>query len=149
MEGNAVRQVREVMRPEIHTAGPDELVRQAAQKMRVLNIGFLPICRDGRVVGVLTDRDITLRVTAEGREASRLEIERVMTPWTVCARGDQDIHEAAELLKRHQLRRLPVVDRGGLLIGTLSIGMLVKADLEPLAGDVLQSVVERRPSPRP
>jgi CBS domain-containing protein len=139
-----VKRVRDVLSLEVHPAYPQDSIEEAASRMRAWDVGFLPVCQDRIVVGILTDRDITLRVTAEGRDPALVEVREIMSREPVCVCEDQDVREAAALMRDRRFRRLPVLNRAGQLVGLISISMLAKSDLERLAGDVLHDVVGRK-----
>jgi CBS domain-containing protein len=133
--------VRDVMTSDIRVIDGSATVQEAAEMMRKLDVGFLPVSDQRRMVGVITDRDIAVRATAEGWDPARVAVERVMTRDLVCCREDDSLAAAAELMERHQIRRLPVINREEELTGMLSLGDLVtRSGDRPLAGDVLENV---------
>src|SRR5262245_2321638 len=115
-------QVFEAMTPEVTTVRPDTTLTEAARLMRENEIGPLPVCDGDRLLGMLTDRDITIRATAEGLDPDSTQVEQVMTPEVVCCFEGDDVRKAAEIMQREQLRRLLVVDGDGRLAGIVSIG---------------------------
>jgi CBS domain-containing protein len=137
-------QVKELMTPEVECARPNDTLQDAAEKMRDLNIGPLPVCGDDdRLVGMLTDRDITVRAVAEGLDPWTCRVRDVMTPSIVSCIEDQDVAEAAQLMKDNQIRRLVVLDRNKHLVGIVSLGDLaVEGGDEQLAGNALEAVSE-------
>jgi CBS domain-containing protein len=142
-----MKRVRDLMTPDVEVLEPDDTVEEAAKKMRAFDVGSFPVCDDLRVVGVLTDRDVALRVTAEGRDPSATLVRDVMSRDVVCATEDQDLRDVAELMRHRRLRRLPIVDRRGRLVGLISVGRLAKVREERTAGLILKGVV--RPDPKP
>ena len=112
--------------------------------MRDLDIGLLPVCGDNdRLVGMLTDRDITIRAVAEGQDCRISLVRDAMTPNLVYCFEDEDITEAAELMKENQIRRLVVLDNDKRLVGIVSLGDLaVDAGDEELVGSALAGVSE-------
>lgn len=140
-----MKRVREVMSLDVHPVHPDDTVAEVAAKMRAWDVGFMPVCQDDVVVGVVTDRDITLRVAAVGRDPGSMEVREIMTWGAVCVAEDRDLREIAVLLRTRRIRRLPVVDREGALVGLVSLSMLAKAEHQKLAGEVLREVVRRDP----
>ena len=117
-------------------------LQRAAEIMRRCNIGFLPICDDGRPVGVLTDRDITVRATADGSDPSSVRVGDVMTKDIQTCFQDQEIHEVANQMQSSQVRRILVVDRQGKLVGVVSLGDLSVSGDEVLSGKTLNRVSE-------
>jgi CBS domain-containing protein len=121
----------EAMTEEVQTIGLREPVWQAAQRMRDLDIGFLPVCQaDGTPVGTLTDRDIVLRVIAEGRPASTA-VEWVMTTELVCCAPEHDVAEAERLMRVHQVSRVIVIGEDGKVAGVISLADVARAEAEP------------------
>lgn len=139
-----IKKVRDVMTPDVESLEPSDSVEEAARKMRIFDVGLFPVCEGGRVVGVLTDRDITLRVIAEGRDPAATRVADVMTREVACVGDEADLWEAARILCERRVRRLPVLDRRGRLAGLISIGRLAKVKEEKLAGHVLKAVVGSR-----
>src|SRR5205809_5129978 len=109
-------QVREVMTHHVEVVRPDTTLQEAAQKMRNLDVGPLPVCDGERLVGMLTDRDITVRATAEGRDPTTTQAREVMTPEVFYCFEDQDVSEAARIMQEHQIRRILVVSREKRLV---------------------------------
>ncbi|HVS11790.1 MAG TPA: CBS domain-containing protein [Planctomycetota bacterium] len=114
-------------------------LREAAEKMRELDVGFLPVVDDGRCVGVVTDRDITVRVTAEGRDPGRARVEEAMTPSFISCRPGDDLARAEELMQRNQVRRLLVMGEREDLVGVVSLGDVALKD-SSAGGEVLKDV---------
>lgn len=136
-------QLKEIMTQGVQVIAPEATVKEAAEKMKQLNIGPLPVCDGERLVGMLTDRDITTRVVAEGRDPTTMKIREMMTPDIVYCFEDQDVHEAARLMEQHQIRRLPIVNHNKWLVGIVSLGDLaVGTGDQKLAGEVLEQVSE-------
>jgi CBS domain-containing protein len=137
-------QVNEVMTPAVECVRPNDSIAAAAQKMKELDVGALPICGDDdRLVGMITDRDITVRATAGCCDPLGTCIRDVMTPGIIYVFEDQDVAEAAQLMKENQVRRLPVLNRDKRLVGIVSLGDLaVDTGDEELAGATLEAVSE-------
>ena len=136
--------VKEVMTQGVECARPNDSISAAAQKMKNLDVGALPICGDAdRVVGMITDRDITVRATAGSCDPLSTYVRDVITPGIVYVFDDQDVTEAAQLMKENQIRRLPVLARDKRLIGIVSLGDLaVDSRDDELAGATLEAVSE-------
>ena len=134
--------VRDVMTRGAECVRPANSLVEAAQKMKNLDVGPLPVCGDNdRLVGMLTDRDITVRAVAEACDPRTTTVKDVMTPDVVYCFEDQDVQEAARLMKEHQIRRLVVLDRDKRLVGIVSLGDLaVETGDEKLAGRTLEHV---------
>jgi len=145
-EGDTMKLKRSIKIRDIETQHPEVInpeagFMEAAQKMKKLNVGALPVCEGDRLIGLLTDRDITIRATAEGRDPRHTTVRDIMTPDVVCCYEDQDVGECAELMERKQIRRLPVMDREEHLVGVVSLGdVAVRTHNERLAGEILNRV---------
>jgi ribose-phosphate pyrophosphokinase len=125
--------VRDLMTRDVETTTPDTTVQSAAALMRAVGVGFLPVLEGQRLVGVLTDRDIVVRATAEGTDASKLRVADIMTPQVRYCFDDQSADEAEELMDDREVGRLVVVDHKKRMVGVLSIDDLAGAVHEPLA----------------
>ena len=136
--------VNEVMTKGAECTRPDATLQEAAGRMKSLNVGVLPVCGDNdRLVGMLTDRDVTVRSTAAGADPEAARVRDVMTPDVVYCFDDQDVAEAARLMKEKQIRRLVVLNRDKRLVGIVSLGDLaVDTGDEELAGATLEAISE-------
>ncbi len=135
--------LKEVMTKEVEVIHPDDSLKQAAQKMRLRDIGFLPVCDGDRLIGAVTDRDITLRSTAEGTDPNTSIGRDLMTSPIIYCFDDQDVEEAAKLMEEHQVRRLAVVSRDNKrLVGVVSLGDIATNGTKETSAEVLQSVSE-------
>ncbi|WP_328441876.1 CBS domain-containing protein [Streptomyces sp. NBC_00444] len=122
-------QIRDVMSPGAAAVEPMTTVARAARLMREQNIGDVLVAYDCDLFGVLTDRDIVVRTLAEGRDPDTTTVGSVCTrPPVVTLTPDDTTDRAAELMRRHAVRRLPVVERGGCPVGVVSLGDLATAD---------------------
>jgi CBS domain-containing protein len=117
-------QIREVMTHAPAIVHSNAAVRDAAAKMRELDVGSLPVCDGERLEGVITDRDIAIRLVAEGLDASNTKVSDIMTPGATYCFEDQSVDEAATVMEAHQIRRLPILNREKRLVGVLSLGDL-------------------------
>jgi len=135
--------IGDLMTREVETIDPSATLEEAASKMKALDVGMLPVCNGDRLVGAITDRDITVRATANGYVPGMTEVREVMTPDAVyCEIGD-DVRRAAGLMEAHQIRRLPVLDGDRKLVGVVSLGDLaVRTGDDTLSGEVLEGVSE-------
>ena len=136
--------LREVMTHPVIRIHPDETVAVAARTLTHYNIGILPVCGgDGRLCGLVTDRDLVTRCLAAGRSPANTTVRDVMTAQVISARPDLDTSMAASLMGREQVRRLPVVENGRLC-GMVSLGDLaVKEESSLDAGDALSGISSR------
>ena len=119
--------VRDAMASTVTTVTTDDRIQDAAKAMRSEDAGFLPVVEGGRLVGTLTDRDIVVRCIAEVDDPRECTVGQVMSTDVHTVGPDDDLEEAARIMSDAQVRRLPVVEDGGGLVGVLSHGNLVQA----------------------
>jgi CBS domain-containing protein len=117
--------IREIMSTDLACAKPETTVREVADMMRREDCGSIPITRDGNLMGIITDRDITVRVVAKGRDPRAVHVEDVMTPDVATVSPDQDTDDALRRMSSAQVRRLPVVE-GHRLVGLVAMGKLAQ-----------------------
>jgi len=136
--------VSEVMSRNVECVRPDDTLQQAARKMRDLDVGPMPVCGDAdRLVGMLTDRDVTVRAVAEGWDPRSKRVSDAMSEGIVYCYEDQEVEEAARLMRDNQIRRLVVLNRDKRMTGIVSLGDLaVKPGAEAAAGKTLEQVSE-------
>ena len=133
--------IRDVMTPNPRTVSPNDTVQTAAKIMQDEDTGAVPVVDAGHVLAVVTDRDIVVRVVAEGGSLSS-RVGDIASKTVVCVTPETSTREASELMSEHQIRRLPVVENDQL-IGIVSIGDLaVKDGKDSRWGDTLQSISE-------
>ncbi|MBE6917668.1 MAG: CBS domain-containing protein [Ruminococcaceae bacterium] len=120
--------LKEIMTPSVVRIHPEETVDVAARMLTHYNIGALPVCDDqGRLVGMITDRDVVIRCVASGHLPEKTHVRDIMTGRVVCGSPEMDTGVAAHLMGREQVRRLPVVEQGRLC-GMVSVGDLACID---------------------
>jgi CBS domain-containing protein len=135
--------IAEIMTQDPEVITSEFFLKDAALKMRELDVGMLPIAKDDRLVGMLTNRDITIRATAEGRDPKRTKVQDVMTPEVVYCFEDQDVSEAAKLMQEKQIRRLPILNREKRLIGIVSLGdVAVHSGEKSVVAETIKEVSE-------
>jgi CBS domain-containing protein len=135
------RRLRDVMTRDVKTVPPTAAVDEAARLMKSLDVGAIPVCTGQRLEGIVTDRDIVLRVVAEKRDPTTTTVRDAMTPRTVYGYEDQDVEDAAKVMQQEQIRRLPVVNREKQLVGIVALGDLaVKAGTYQIGGETLEQV---------
>jgi CBS domain-containing protein len=115
--------VAEVMTRDVRTMAPGDSVVAAARCMDELNVGVIPVVENGRLVGIVTDRDIVVRgVAAQEGELANMRLADVMSAHVRCAREEDDVDQVLGEMAEAQIRRLPVVDGGQQLVGIVSLG---------------------------
>jgi CBS domain-containing protein len=141
--GRKTMKINEVMTRRVEVVHPDATIEEAAEKMKSLDVGALPVCDGDRLQGMITDRDITVRATAEGYVPGFTKVRTVMTEDVQWCFDDEDVQAAAEIMQRAQIRRLPIVNREKRLVGIVSLGdVAVRTDDEQLSGEILEDVSE-------
>lgn len=113
-------QIREIMTRNVETASPLMSLQEAARKMEKRDIGFLPVVSEGSLVGVITDRDITVRAVSRGLDSKQSLVEKVMTRDAVVLPENSDLEDAADLMEEHDIRRLVVTDENEQPVGVIS-----------------------------
>lgn len=116
---------------------PEDTVEHAAALMKEENVGPIPVVEDRenkKLVGIVTDRDLAVKVVAEGRDSKRTPVDEVMTRSLVTCRQDDDIQNAIRLMTEHQVRRIPVADDHSRLVG-----IIAQADIATKVGDTQQT----------
>ncbi len=131
-------QIKEIMRkrPYIVTCSPNEFVTEAAKKMNEYNVGCVLVTEDGSLRGILTDRDITLSVVAQGKNPNEVHLYEIMKTDVVTGRPEWDLFEATRLMAEKKIHRLPI-EANGRLEGFISL-----ADLAPIVRGELDSFLE-------
>jgi CBS domain-containing protein len=119
--------VRDVMTKNVQLTSPDDTIRVVAQKMRDGDFGSLPVGKDDRIVGVITDRDIAVRLAAEGKDPNTTKVRDVMTERAFYCYEDQTVDDVAKNMAENQVRRFPVLNRQKRLVGILSLGDIATA----------------------
>ena len=131
--------VQEAMTPNPTAITPDTTLQEAAGLMKTEDVGALPIVEDGRLKGVVTDRDIAIRAVAEG-VAADTAVRDIASTDVVSIDPQQSLEEAARLMAQHQIRRLPVVEEDGVLAGMLAQADVAQAGHDTLTGEVVQRI---------
>jgi CBS domain-containing protein len=132
-------QVEDVMNHEAEVIRPSSSIRDAARTMRAKDIGALPVSENGRLVGMVTDRDIAVRAVAENRPAGGTVVRQVMSGDVYCCFEDDDLERAAQLMAEHQVRRLPVLNHDDRLVGMITLADLGRSSTEA-GGKALEGI---------
>jgi CBS domain-containing protein len=135
------KNIRDAMTEDPRSIGASESVVEAARLMRDEHIGSLPVTEGGRLVGMITDRDLTTRVVAEAAGPETTSVGDVYSRDLISVEPNNDLEEALQLMARHQVRRLPVVENGRL------VGMVAQADIalkenEKRTGELVEAISE-------
>ncbi len=139
----------DLMKTEVQTVGPNDTAQWASEKMTWADVGFLPVCdADRRVIGVITDRDIVVRVVAKGISPENARVGDCMTGEVVMCGPTDDLAEAERLMAQHQISRIVVADGRGTLMGVISLSDLAERGSVRRAARTLRAVAARE-APRP
>jgi len=132
--------IQDVMTADVSFVGPDTPILEIARKMRDGDIGSTPVVEDERLVGMVTDRDIVVRVIAEGGDVRTKTARDAMSPGVLYCFADQTVESVLESMGDQQIRRLPVIDRDKRLVGVVSLGDLALSGPRKAAGEALQEI---------
>jgi CBS domain-containing protein len=132
--------IREVMTSKPCSIDADKPVAYAAKMMRDEGVGLAPIVEGDKLVGTLTDRDIAIRVVAEGRDPGSTKVRDVASKQVVTVDPQQDLDEALRLMAQHQVRRLPVVEEDGRLVGVLAQADVAREGKAKTTGKVVEEI---------
>jgi CBS domain-containing protein len=133
------RSVKDLMTSDLTTVAPETSVSEAAERMAREDVGPLPVVEDDRLVGIVTDRDLVVRVLAEGRDPRSTTVREVASEDPVTVSADDDLVTTLELLAKHQVRRVPVVD-GDRLVGIVAQADVAREVSSPWVGDVVEDI---------
>ncbi|SOC37201.1 CBS domain-containing protein [Ureibacillus acetophenoni] len=138
-----MKKVSEIMTKNVQFCTPHESLVTAAKIMRDVDCGSVPVCDSNRVIGMITDRDIVIKCIATGNNVNEVHCHDVMTHDVVTCSPDTDVHECARLMAQHQIRRIPVVNEKGELMGICAIGDLAQENIYiNEAGEALSDISE-------
>jgi CBS domain-containing protein len=132
--------VQEMMHKGAEYVAPNATLQVIAKKMRDYDIGSIPVCEDGKIVGMVTDRDIAVRALANGRDVSKLEAKDVMSKDVVFCRDNEEAEDAIRIMEDNRIRRLPVLNDAKRLVGMVSLGDISHALSQELTGEVTRAV---------
>ena len=139
--------INEIMTCDVEVVRPESTVQEAAQKLKEFEIGSVPVCDGESLVGMITDRDIAIRLAAEGKDPATVPVKRIMTPEVVWCFEDQTVEEAGRMMKENHVRRLPVISHDRRLVGILTLGDLaVRTNSLQAVGETLQEISEAAPA---
>jgi CBS domain-containing protein len=141
--------IGEVMTRNVEVISPNAGLREAADKMKTLDVGLIPVCDGDKLRGTLTDRDITVRGVAEGYDPAETKVADIMSTDLAYCFEDDEIEAALNLMEKRQIRRLPILSREKRVVGIVSLGDLAvhtgqKARLGETLEEVSQPATPRR-----
>ena len=129
-----MQQLKELMSRDVKVISPDMTIGEAATKMRDGDFGMMPVGENDRMIGTISDRDIAIRAVADGKGAGT-KVRDVMSPGIAWAYEDDSVEQAVAVMSKHQVRRLPVVNRDKRLVGIVALGdfAVEKSEIRPAA----------------
>ena len=134
--------IRDIMTKQVTTLNPNDTVEHAAELMKEYNVGSIPVCNEDKIIGIVTDRDITIRSVAEGENTERQNVRSIMSSNPIVGNPEMDVHDAAKLMADRQVRRLPIVENNHI-VGIVALGDLaVEPKLTDNAGIALERISE-------
>lgn len=139
-------QAKDLMSPNVECISPDTLITDASHRMKAMDVGFLPVCENDRLIGTLTDRDIVLRLVAEGKDVAGAKARDIMTPEVFWCYDDMSADDVCEYAAEKEIRRVLVLDRQKRLAGVISIGDMAKIGEPRKAGEAIKEIAEAPPS---
>jgi CBS domain-containing protein len=132
--------IREVMTANPSTIETDGFVVEAAKIMKAEDAGVIPVTENGRLIGMVTDRDIAIRVVAEGKDPQSTSVREVASTDLVTIDPEQDLDEGLRLMAQHKVRRLPVVEEDGRLVGVVAQADVARGGDDTKTGQVVQEI---------
>jgi CBS domain-containing protein len=138
--GRMAKSVQEAMTSNPKTVSSDQTVVDAARIMKQEDAGIIPIVDGEKLIGVITDRDITITVVAEGKDPQSTKVNEVASRDLVTIDPQQDLDEALRLMASHQVRRLPVVEEDGKLVGILAQADVARTTDDAKTGEVVEEI---------
>jgi len=143
MKGDLFMELRDIMTRNVEVVNGNASLKEAATKMKKLDVGLIPVCDGDRLKGLLTDRDITIRATADGRDPSKTKVNEVMSTDIAYCLEDQAVDEAVILMEARQIRRLPILNQDKQLVGIVSLAdIAVHVGDRDLTGETLEEISE-------
>ncbi|WNG62355.1 CBS domain-containing protein [Archangium gephyra] len=136
------KSIREVMSSDVEVINPNDSLRDAAEKMRSLNVGPLPVCDGQRILGMITDRDIVVRAIALGRDPNTTQVADAMSSGIEYCFDDDNVDDVLRKMKTKQIRRMIVVDRNKKLVGIVALGDITGEVSEQKVAETLEGISE-------
>jgi len=133
--------VREIMTTGVECLSPDAAIKELANQMKTLDVGFIPICENDRLVGTVTDRDIVIRAVALGRDVNTTKARDTMTQEVVYCFEDDDVKDVADKMRQKDIRRMLILNKDKRLVGVVSLGDISKVE-EKESGKTLKDITE-------
>jgi CBS domain-containing protein len=136
-------QVRDIMTPQVTCVRSVAFLPEAAQTMLNEDVGMLPVVDGGKLIGVITDRDIAVRAVAAGKDVTKTKVSDCLTAGTlITVSPDTDVKQAEELMETNQIRRIPVIGDDGKLVGVVGVGDIIRKVGDQEAVEVMERVTK-------
>ena len=132
--------IKDVMTSNPCSIDADKSVAYAAKMMRDEDVGLAPVVEGDKLIGMLTDRDIAIRVVAEGRNPDDVKVSEVASKQVVTIDPQQDLDEALRIMAKHQVRRLPVVEEDGRLVGVVAQADVARKGDDTQTGELVEEI---------
>jgi CBS domain-containing protein len=137
------RKIRDVMTANPRTVEPSTPIQEAAKLMRDEDVGPIPIVENGTVTGLVTDRDLVVRVIAEGKDPATTRVADIASQDLITIDPEQSLDEALRLMAKHQVRRLPVCEEDGRLVGIVAQADVALAATDESTGELVEEISKR------
>jgi CBS domain-containing protein len=137
--------VKDAMHKGAEWIAPQTPLADVARKMRDFDVGAMPVGENDRLIGMVTDRDITCRAVANGGALGQLTARDVMSKGIIYCRDDEELEDAMRIMEQRQVRRLPVINDSKRMVGMLSLGDIADAASHELSGEVIAAVSAHHP----
>lgn len=132
--------VKEIMSKKVICADLDETIISLAKKMKENKIGAVPVCNSGKLLGMVTDRDIVTRAVADGADLTKTTARKIMSTKPISSRETETLEDAVHLMEQKHIRRLPVMDTGDHLVGMISLDDIAVHSPHELSGEALEAL---------
>jgi CBS domain-containing protein len=139
-----MRTLGEIMNRKVHSIHPMVPVKEAADLMKSRRLSILPVCQDGRILGALTDRDMTVHIAATGRNPATTFVKDIMNPYAAILSEDDSVKAAERVMEEKGTHWILVTDRSRTLVGIVSLGKLARSDNVKAAGKVVRRISRSR-----
>jgi CBS domain-containing protein len=141
------RKIRDIMTANPETVTEKDSVRDAARIMKQRDTGIVPVVDGKKIIGLITDRDIVVRIIAEGKDASNAKVNEAMTKNVRSVKEDASVDDVLRIMKSAEIRRVPVVNKNDEIVGIVSIGDLaVETNQDGKVGKAIEDISEARPN---
>jgi CBS domain-containing protein len=135
------KELRDIMTRDVEVVRAGASLKEAASKMKSLDVGLLPVCNGDQLQGILTDRDITIRATADGRDPKKTKVTAVMSTDLAYCLEEQEVEEAVSLMEARQIRRIPILNQDKRLVGIVTLAdIAVHVRDRDLSGETLEEI---------